>query len=103
RSWREHPHPPLRSTRESPRSASAGRGWRGAASEGPRVNDVLAQIVARPRERLRDITPLQPARSATPFAFSKALSGDVRIIAEIKSASPSAGTILENPDVETIA
>src|SRR5687768_16102412 len=38
------------------------------------------------------------------FAFSSALKKPgVRIIAEIKSASPSAGVIVEKPDVEAIA
>jgi indole-3-glycerol phosphate synthase len=74
------------------------------------VNDVLARIVARTRERLRDAPPADraaaeaAARASEPFAFTRALRCEgVRIIAEIKAASPSAGTILDNPDVETIA
>jgi indole-3-glycerol phosphate synthase len=44
------------------------------------------------------------ARRRTPHAFSTALRRDgVNIIAEIKAASPSAGAIVENPDVEQIA
>jgi indole-3-glycerol phosphate synthase len=74
------------------------------------MTTVLDQIVARTRERLRD-EPLpdkklvqQIADGRTPFAFSKALARDaVNVIAEIKSASPSAGSIVDNPDVEAIA
>jgi indole-3-glycerol phosphate synthase len=76
---------------------------------------VLDQIVERTRERLRD--EAKPDRRAaeeaaqrrTPHAFREAISGGQailpvpHIIAEIKSASPSAGTIVENPDVEAIA
>lgn len=77
---------------------------------------VLDQIVERTRERLRD--EAKPDRRAaeevvqrrTPHAFRDAISGEQtglsvfhRIIAEIKSASPSAGAIVENPDVEAIA
>jgi indole-3-glycerol phosphate synthase len=44
------------------------------------------------------------ARDREPFAFSNALSRrGINVIAEIKSASPSAGSIVENPDVESIA
>jgi indole-3-glycerol phosphate synthase len=74
---------------------------------------VLDQIVERTRERLRgepmeveDTRRAAIERSAarTPFAFREALSRDrVNVIAEIKSASPSAGAIMPNPDVETIA
>jgi len=61
------------------------------------VSDVLAKIVERTRARLAE-----ERREA--FAFSKALTRDgVNVIAEIKSASPSAGSIVENPDVEQIA
>jgi indole-3-glycerol phosphate synthase len=72
------------------------------------MNDVLAQIVARTRERLTGQSDESAAREAAkgrkPFAFSESLKKDgVRIISEIKSASPSAGTIVENPDVEAIA
>jgi len=71
---------------------------------------VLDQIVERTRERLR--TEAKPDRRAaeevaqqrTPFAFRAALARDgVKIIAEIKSASPSAGSIVDDPDVEAIA
>ena len=71
---------------------------------------VLEQIVERTRERLR--AEERPDRRAaeeaaqrrTPHAFRDVLSRDaVNIIAEIKSASPSAGAIVENPDVEAIA
>lgn len=74
---------------------------------------VLDQIVERTRVRLReepmeveDIRRAARDRAAerTPFAFRAALSRDaVNVIAEIKSASPSAGSIVANPDVETIA
>jgi indole-3-glycerol phosphate synthase len=72
------------------------------------MNDVLAQIVARTRERLTghidENAAREAAQSRPPFAFSTALKKDgVRIISEIKSASPSAGTIVENPDIEAIA
>ena len=61
------------------------------------MSDVLAKIVERTRARLAE-----ERREA--FAFSKALTRDgVNVIAEIKSASPSAGSIVENPDVEQIA
>jgi indole-3-glycerol phosphate synthase len=71
---------------------------------------VLDQIVERTRERLRD-EPRPDRRAAelvaqqrAPHAFRDALSLDrVNVIAEIKSASPSAGSIVPDPDVETIA
>ena len=71
---------------------------------------VLEQIVQRTRERLRseekpdrraaeDAAQLRPAH-----AFRDALLGEgAHIIAEIKSASPSAGDIVAHPDVEQIA
>jgi len=71
---------------------------------------VLDQIVERTRERLRvEEKPDRRAaeRSAeqrSPFAFRAALQRDgVNVIAEIKSASPSAGSIVADPDVESIA
>jgi indole-3-glycerol phosphate synthase len=74
---------------------------------------VLDQIVERTRERLRNEplevedtrrAAMERAASRTPFSFRTALSRDaVNVIAEIKSASPSAGSIVANPDVETIA
>ncbi|MCU1231076.1 MAG: Indole-3-glycerol phosphate synthase [Acidobacteria bacterium] len=77
------------------------------------MNDVLARIVERTRARLAtesmDVEDVRRAateiaRTREPFAFSKALSRTgINVIAEIKSASPSAGSIVENPDVETIA
>lgn len=74
------------------------------------MNDVLARIVARTRERLPEEAPpdLQAveaiARQRTPHAFFNALQQDgINVIAEVKSASPSAGTIVENPEVEQIA
>lgn len=74
---------------------------------------VLDDIVERTRARLA-ATPLDregllgratlAARRHEPHAFSRALGQKgISVIAEIKSASPSAGTIVENPDVESIA
>ncbi|HVS31339.1 MAG TPA: indole-3-glycerol phosphate synthase TrpC [Thermoanaerobaculia bacterium] len=77
------------------------------------MSDVLARIVERTRARLAgepsDDGDLRraardAARSRKEHAFSTALQSEgVNIIAEIKSASPSAGPIIENPDVERIA
>lgn len=68
------------------------------------MNDVLQQIVARARARLDQEPLADPQPRADRFPFATALSAPgVRIIAEIKSASPSAGSIVENPDVEAIA
>jgi len=78
------------------------------------MNDVLEQIVARTKERL-DAEPIdwQAAKRAArlradqreKFAFSTALKrrGRINLIAEIKAASPSAGSIVDNPNVEEIA
>jgi indole-3-glycerol phosphate synthase len=77
------------------------------------MSDVLARIVERTRERLAN-EPMdveddrRAARDAAarrkPHAFSSALARDgINIIAEVKAASPSAGAIVENPDVEAIA
>jgi indole-3-glycerol phosphate synthase len=74
------------------------------------MTDFLDRIVARTRERLAaEPPPDRPAaeiaaRNRPPFALTTALSSDgINIIAEIKAASPSAGAIVENPDVEAIA
>lgn len=77
------------------------------------MNDVLARIVERTRARLiEENIDVEDTRHAAreianarePFAFSRALARKgINVIAEIKSASPSAGSIVENPDVETIA
>lgn len=71
---------------------------------------ILDQIVERTRERLRiEEKPdrraaEEAAQQRTPFAFRHALLRDgVNVIAEIKSASPSAGSIVDDPDVERIA
>lgn len=71
---------------------------------------VLEQIVERTRERLREETKPdrraaeEVAQQRVPHAFRTALARDgVNVIAEIKSASPSAGSIIDDPDVETIA
>jgi len=77
------------------------------------VNSVLERIVARTRARLAeepmDVEDVRRAarervRSREPFAFRRALrKPGINVIAEIKAASPSAGSIVEHPDVETIA
>src|SRR5438128_353875 len=78
------------------------------------MNDVLNQIVQRTKARLdEERFDWQAAKRAArlragqreKFAFSSALKrrNRVNVIAEIKSASPSAGTIVENPNVEAIA
>lgn len=71
---------------------------------------VLDRIVERTRERMRlEEKPDRRAAEAmaeqrTPFAFRAALQREgVNVIAEIKSASPSAGSIVDDPDVESIA
>ena len=74
----------------------------------------LDDIVASTRARLRDapmdveddrLAARQAATARVPFAFSAALRDikTIRLIAEIKAASPSAGPIVDDPDVETIA
>jgi indole-3-glycerol phosphate synthase len=78
------------------------------------VNDVLKDIVARTKARLDEETfdwqaskraARQRADQREAFAFSSALKRRdvVNVISEIKAASPSAGTIVDNPDVEAIA
>ena len=77
------------------------------------MSGILEQIVARTRERLAaspiDVpsakrTAREMAAHRTPHAFSARLRRNgINVIAEIKSASPSAGAIVENPDVEAIA
>lgn len=68
------------------------------------MNDVLEKIVARTRARLDQEPFAEPQPRAERFAFAQALRAPgVRVIAEIKSASPSAGSIIANPDVESIA
>jgi indole-3-glycerol phosphate synthase len=74
---------------------------------------VLDVIVARTRARLREETldiedvrrtARDRAADKAPFAFRNALTRPgVNVIAEIKSASPSAGSIVADPDVEAIA
>ena len=74
---------------------------------------ILDDIVARTRERLaaapldrKDLRRAAIERLANhePHSFARAISREgINIIAEIKSASPSAGSIVENPDVELIA
>jgi indole-3-glycerol phosphate synthase len=77
------------------------------------VNDVLQKIVARTRERLSNASidvedvrfaAREQAARRTPHAFSAALRRNgVNVIAEVKAASPSAGSIVPDPDVESIA
>jgi len=68
---------------------------------------ILDDIVASTRARLAkepaiDRTAADNTRS--PFALTEALRQNrINVIAEIKSASPSAGSIVENPNVEAIA
>ena len=74
------------------------------------MNDFLESIVAKTRERLKNEPPADRAaaerasRARPPHALTAALSRDgINIIAEIKAASPSAGDIVVDPDVEAIA
>lgn len=71
---------------------------------------ILDDIVSRTHARLGTEPPPDRAaaeiavRERTPFALTSALRQDrINVIAEIKSASPSAGSIVENPHVEAIA
>jgi indole-3-glycerol phosphate synthase len=71
---------------------------------------ILDDIVVRTRARLGTEPPLDlaaaetAARNRLPFALTAALRQDrINVIAEIKSASPSAGSIVDDPDVEAIA
>jgi indole-3-glycerol phosphate synthase len=71
---------------------------------------ILDDIVARTRARLGTEPPPDlaaadiAARNRPPFALTTALRPDrINVIAEIKSASPSAGSIVGNPAVEAIA
>ena len=73
------------------------------------MSDFLARIVERTRARIPNEPPdragaQRVAGERAPFAFSAALKRDgINVIAEIKSASPSAGSIVPDPDVESIA
>lgn len=73
------------------------------------MNDLLREIVERNRERVAGepsdrASAERVAAMREPFAFTRALAGDrVSVIAEIKSASPLAGPIVADPDVERIA
>ena len=71
---------------------------------------ILHDIVASTRARLcGELAPdtaaaERVANARKPFALTAALRHDrINVIAEIKSASPSAGTIVEDPDIEAIA
>lgn len=82
---------------------------------GRTVPDVLARIVDATRARLaaggqsRETLARGAKARATgaPFRFREALkggrTGGIRVIAEIKAASPSAGAIVTDPDVAAIA
>jgi indole-3-glycerol phosphate synthase len=78
-------------------------------SEAPPSNDLLARIVERTRLRIAGepadrAAAERAAAGRKPFAFIKALARDgVNVIAEIKASSPSAGAIVDDPDVESIA
>lgn len=78
--------------------------------------NVLERIVEETRGELRasrldrsaiGLAARELRAGATPHRFRDALAagepGEARIIAEIKAASPSAGTIVASPDVEAIA
>jgi len=73
------------------------------------LDDIVARTRARLAEEKMDIEDVRRAaremrHRRKPHAFSRALTGEgVNIIAEIKSASPSGGPIVDNPDVEQIA
>src|SRR5258706_3694752 len=74
------------------------------------MNDVPEKIVAKTRQRLAEEPPAdramaeRAARARHPHALAAALARqEINIIAEIKAASPSVGTIVESPDVESIA
>lgn len=71
---------------------------------------VLDDIVAATRARLTTEAPpdvnaaRRVAASREPHRFEQALRRDaINVIAEIKAASPSAGTIVRDPDVQQIA
>ncbi len=73
------------------------------------MSDVLEKIVAATRARIANepsdrAAAERAAARRVPFLFSAALKRDgINVIAEIKAASPSAGRILDKPDVEGIA
>jgi len=73
------------------------------------VSDVLQKIVDHTRARIPNepadrVAAERAAAGRKPFAFIKALARDgVNVIAEIKAASPSAGAIVDDPAVESIA
>lgn len=79
------------------------------------MSDLLKPIIEATRESLRRRKPDErslaraaaaAAAARSPFRFTEALRAPgqaIRLIAEIKSASPSAGVILDHPDVGQIA
>jgi indole-3-glycerol phosphate synthase len=73
------------------------------------LDDIVERTRARLREEPMDVEDVRRAArdraaSRAHFAFRNALARDaVNVIAEIKSASPSAGSIVDHPDVESIA
>lgn len=68
------------------------------------MNDILREIVATTRAAVRERQAASHVKREHPGRFAAALrQRGPAIIAEIKAASPSAGTIVENPNVEEIA
>ena len=73
------------------------------------MSDVLQKIVDHTRARIPNepadrVAAERAAADRKPFAFIKALAREgVNVIAEIKAASPSAGAIVDDPAVESIA
>ncbi len=78
------------------------------------MSEILDRIVAATRRRLdaepadaqqleRIAADVRRGRSSHAFATAIRSYGEVRVIAEVKSASPSAGVIVEDPEVEAIA
>ncbi|HEY5610146.1 MAG TPA: indole-3-glycerol-phosphate synthase TrpC, partial [Thermoanaerobaculia bacterium] len=72
------------------------------------MSDILSRIVEETRRSLiAERLDLSARVETPPHRLSDALrggrAGRPRIVAEIKAASPSAGTIVENPDVGSIA
>lgn len=73
------------------------------------MSDVLQKIVDHTRARIPNepadrVAAERAAAGRKPFSFIRALTRDgVNVIAEIKSASPSAGAIVDDPAVESIA
>jgi indole-3-glycerol phosphate synthase len=73
------------------------------------LDDIVARTRARLAEEAMDVEDVRLAaremrHRRKPHVFNRALTEEgVNIIAEIKSASPSGGSIVDNPNVEQIA